>query len=159
MSVSATEIEIRRMTSGDVPRAIEIADGLQQAPHYSLEVWLKLLEPASEPPQLVLVAAETESGAVQGFAVAARLLPAAAELEAIAVAAGSQRRGLGRRLLQAAVDELRRAGIQEVWLEVRASNHPALELYRSFGFHETGRRSRYYRDPVEDAVLMSLGAS
>jgi len=39
---------------------------------------------------------------------------------------------------------------------VRASNQNALGFYRSFGFSESGRRSRYYADPEEDAVLMSL---
>jgi ribosomal-protein-alanine N-acetyltransferase len=52
--------------------------------------------------------------------------------------------------------ELKQAQIREVTLEVRASNHPALALYRSLGFVETGRRPRYYVDPVEDAVLLSL---
>jgi ribosomal-protein-alanine N-acetyltransferase len=41
-------------------------------------------------------------------------------------------------------------------LEVRASNHPAIGLYRRLGFAETGRRKRYYRDPMEDAVQMRL---
>ncbi len=55
---------------------------------------------------------------------------------------------------------LRLAGVTEVILEVRASNQPALGLYRRLGFVETGRRPGYYMDPpepAEDAVLMRLG--
>jgi len=86
----------------------------------------------------------------------ASLLPAQAELESIAVAAGSQQRGLGRMLFEALAIDLRAAGILEIILEVRASNRPALAFYRSAGFGQTGLRRAYYVDPIEDAVLMRL---
>ena len=94
-------------------------------------------------------------GTVEGFAVACLLAPQA-ELESIAVAEAEQRRGIGRRLLLAMAEELRAAGVREVLLEVRASNQRARDFYRSLGWNETGRRPRYYADPEEDAVLMSL---
>jgi ribosomal-protein-alanine N-acetyltransferase len=102
------------------------------------------------------VAEAPETRAVAGFAVASLLAPQA-ELESIAVAAESQRRGLARRLVAALAADLRPARIMEVVLEVRVSNLPALALYRALGFTESGRRPRYYSDPVEDAVLMRLG--
>jgi ribosomal-protein-alanine N-acetyltransferase len=92
---------------------------------------------------------------VAGFAVAS-LLPPQAELESIAVALAAQRQGLARRLFAVLADELQAAQVTEVLLEVRASNQPALGLYQRLGFAETGRRPRYYHDPVEDAVLMHL---
>jgi len=69
-----------------------------------------------------------------------------------------QRRGLGRWLLQAVIDEARRRGVLAIWLEVRAGNAAALALYRRAGFVATGLRRRYYpaRSGREDAVLMSL---
>jgi ribosomal-protein-alanine N-acetyltransferase len=42
------------------------------------------------------------------------------------------------------------------FLEVRESNEAALEMYRKFGFVESGRREGYYKDNGEDAILMSL---
>ncbi|HUD75342.1 MAG TPA: ribosomal protein S18-alanine N-acetyltransferase [Terracidiphilus sp.] len=96
-----------------------------------------------------------EGGEVVGFAVAS-LLPPEAELETIAVASTAQRHGLARRLFVELAAKLVAAQITEVFLEVRASNQPALGLYRRLGFTETGRRVRYYHDPVEDAVLMRL---
>jgi ribosomal-protein-alanine N-acetyltransferase len=96
-----------------------------------------------------------ESVEVVGFAVAS-LLPPEAELETIAVASAAQRHGLARRLFAELATEIGAAQITEVFLEVRASNQPALGLYRGLGFAETGRRARYYHDPVEDAVLMRL---
>jgi ribosomal-protein-alanine N-acetyltransferase len=87
-----------------------------------------------------------------GFLIAVVVEPEA-ELESIAVA--RQRRGTGRRLMQALVEQLEQAGVTRIFLEVRASNQAARGLYQALGFSETGRRRAYYADPVEDAVLMS----
>jgi ribosomal-protein-alanine N-acetyltransferase len=94
-------------------------------------------------------------GVVAGFAVAS-LLPPQAELEIIAVAPQFQRHGLARRLFTTLAAELRTNQSAELLLELRASNLPALAFYRSLGFTETGRRTRYYHDPIEDALLMRL---
>jgi len=54
------------------------------------------------------------------------------------------------------VEELKRSQVEELLLEVRASNGQALEFYRRRGFSQSGRRPRYYADPVEDALLLAL---
>jgi len=59
-------------------------------------------------------------------------------------------------LLETALEFSRLAGSARAYLEVRASNGPALALYKRHGFGESGRRAQYYRDPVEDAVLLSI---
>jgi ribosomal-protein-alanine N-acetyltransferase len=101
------------------------------------------------------VAEAPATSALVGFAVAS-LLPPQAELETIAVATEHQRRGIARRLFTAMVEELKTAQVNEVLLEVRASNSSALAFYQTLGFVETGRRPSYYADPVEDAVLLEL---
>ncbi|MFC2620031.1 MAG: ribosomal-protein-alanine N-acetyltransferase, partial [Pauljensenia sp.] len=45
-------------------------------------------------------------------------------------------------------------GAHEIFLDVRPSNAAAISLYESRGFVEIGRRPRYFRNPVEDAVEM-----
>lgn len=67
-----------------------------------------------------------------------------------------RRMGIGRALMQAAVDEARRRGARQVLLEVRASNKAAQLLYTELGFRFVGRRRDYYRLPVEDAMVMKL---
>lgn len=67
-----------------------------------------------------------------------------------------RRRGIGRALVCALLDEARVAAARVVLLEVRASNAPALALYASLGFCELDRRPRYYSDTGEDAVVMQL---
>jgi len=67
-----------------------------------------------------------------------------------------RRMGVGRSLMEAAVDEARLRGVSEVLLEVRASNEGAQRMYRNLGFSFVGRRRDYYRLPTEDALVMKL---
>lgn len=148
------EIEIRPMRAGDIPGVIDLASGLTNVPHYARSTWQEMAEPGTALRRVALVAAGP-AGELHGFAVAS-LLPPQAELETIAVARASQRRGIARGLLQCLAGRLSAAGAGELWLEVRLSNRAAISLYRGMGFVETGRRPGYYADPVEDALMMSL---
>ncbi|WP_020682846.1 ribosomal protein S18-alanine N-acetyltransferase [Marinobacterium rhizophilum] len=96
-------------------------------------------------------------GQLHGFVLLSHLLDEAEVLE-IGVAPQYQRAGLARQLLQHALQQLAKLGIERLMLEVRASNLPALGLYRALGFVEDGRRTGYYPTATghEDAVLMSL---
>jgi ribosomal-protein-alanine N-acetyltransferase len=149
---------IRRMTHADLDEVIGIAESLQHAPQWPRSAYETALNPEAAPPRVALVAQAPETGDVLGFAVAS-LLPPQAELESIAVAAEHQRRGVARRLFAAMAAGLKTAQVTEVLLEVRASNASALAFYRAAGFAETGRRPRYYADPIEDAVLLGLRLS
>ena len=144
------------MTAADVPRVMEIAASLPEAPHWPESAYLDALNPESMPRRIALVAAGPTAWARRRALLVASLLPPQAELESIAVAAGSQRQGLGRMLFDSLVNELKKAGVLEIVLEVRASNHTALSFYRSAGFGQIGLRRAYYVDPIEDAVLMRL---
>ena len=67
-----------------------------------------------------------------------------------------RRQGLGRDLLLHALRFAREEGALTSFLEVRESNLGALEMYRKFGYVESGRRKKYYHDNGEDAILMTL---
>ena len=152
---SAEKALVRHMTVADVPRVMEIAASLPEAPRWPESSYLGALIPESIPRRIALVAAGQQPGRVEGFIVAS-LLPPQAELESIAVSAGTQRLGRGRMLLAGLVNELRMAGVLEIVLEVRASNHTTLSFYRSADFSQNGLRRAYYTDPIEDAMLMRL---
>jgi len=92
---------------------------------------------------------------VLGHAVLQCIAPEA-ELEQIAVKKAARQQGIGRRLLEAAIAEAEKRGIREIRLEVRAGNIPAIALYHTLGFRDVGLRKGYYKNPSEDAVLMSL---
>jgi ribosomal-protein-alanine acetyltransferase len=74
----------------------------------------------------------------------------------LAVAPELRRRGVGGALLQAGLAALRRRRVDEVFLEVRESNHSAQALYLAYGFRPVGQRAAYYRNPKEDALVLRL---
>ncbi len=76
----------------------------------------------------------------------------------VATAPAMRCRGLGEQVLRALIGEARRRGVTHFSLEVRESNLPALALYRKLGFTVAGKRPRFYREPVEAALVMTLDA-
>ena len=77
----------------------------------------------------------------------------------ITVAPPFQRQGWARCLMQSLSLWSQAHGATCLWLEVRESNAPALNLYQSFGFQQVGFRKDYYpagRTTRESAVVMSM---
>lgn len=87
-------------------------------------------------------------------------IPAAGEAELLRIAVSPEARGqgLGRRLLEACQQALAEEGLVHLYLEVRPSNAPAIQLYRACGWTPCGRRSGYYPDG-EDALLYQRSGS
>ena len=73
----------------------------------------------------------------------------------IAVLPHARRKGIGEALLRRAVESVKKRGVKEVYLEVRVSNTPAINLYHKLGFKIARRVPKYYADG-EDAYVMSL---
>jgi ribosomal-protein-alanine N-acetyltransferase len=101
------------------------------------------------------VAVDSE-GRIAGYLFAVGVEDAG-EILNVAIAAGHRRRGLGRRLVEHAVEVLQRRGVAQIFLEVRESNAAARTLYRTLGFEVIGRRRGYYRRPPEDALVLRRG--
>ena len=77
----------------------------------------------------------------------------------LTVAPRLQRRGHARTLLDALQRRCLEQGLPKLWLEVRASNARAREIYARRGFAEVGLRRGYYpagKAQREDAIVMSL---
>ena len=97
------------------------------------------------------------SGEIDGYA--GLLAPSGAteaDIQTIAVAGRARRRGLGRTLMNALIAEARERGAREVFLEVRADNPGAIELYRGLGFEQLAVRAAYYQPDGVDALVMRL---
>jgi [ribosomal protein S18]-alanine N-acetyltransferase len=87
------------------------------------------------------------------------LAPGEAQILNLSVVPDSRRQGLGRELLRRFIDDARRLGAGQIFLEVRVSNVGAIALYAAEGFAPVGRRENYY--PAlqggairEDALVM-----
>jgi ribosomal-protein-alanine N-acetyltransferase len=81
--------------------------------------------------------------------------PDGGEIMTIATDPEFRGRGVGKRLLKTMVQKLQEKNLQWLTLEVRPSNAPALKLYEAFGFRQVGRRPNYYKNPREDALLLT----
>ncbi len=96
--------------------------------------------------------------AVDGHTVVAyvigRLIAPEGEIYRVAVRPEYRQRGIAYRLLDYAVKTSRGKGLESLFLEVRSQNIAAIRLYRAYGFTEVGLRKNYYRDPVDDAIIM-----
>lgn len=71
------------------------------------------------------------------------------EILQIAVKTDFQRLGIASQLMAAVMDWK-----GDIFLEVRESNSAAQALYTRQHFTKIGKRKDYYRNPVEDAVIM-----
>ncbi|MCL2096783.1 MAG: ribosomal protein S18-alanine N-acetyltransferase [Oscillospiraceae bacterium] len=107
-----------------------------------------------ENPLAVSFAAE-ENGGTVGYLIAYNIID---EMQILNIAVKKTRRGqkIAAKLFAAAFDFAEANKIREFTLEVRVSNTPAAALYKKLGFKTDGIRKNYYKNPKEDAVLMSL---
>lgn len=74
----------------------------------------------------------------------------------IAVSPTARRRGIADALLTALEIRCRALSLAFMTLEVRAGNAAAVALYEKHGFRSVGLRKKYYQNPSEDAILMTL---
>jgi ribosomal-protein-alanine N-acetyltransferase len=109
------------------------------------------LEELRVPQSLACVA--RHHGRMAGYLLAWRL-EGEIHLGNLAVVAEYQRRGVGQALLTWLLERAREGGPGRITLEVRASNFPAQELYRRYGFQAIALRRGYYQDSGEDALVM-----
>lgn len=102
----------------------------------------------------VAVAGDGRATAIVGYTICWRVLD---ELHLLNVAVHADHRGgaIGRRLVEALLDDGRATGARVVYLEVRAGNVAARRLYRRLGFRDLGVRRAYY-GPGQDAIVMEL---
>ncbi len=75
----------------------------------------------------------------------------------LAVDQSFRRRGIAKKLVLSALRQAHQKGVKRAFLEVRSSNTAAKKLYSDLGFSGTSVRRDYYEEPIEDALVMTLG--
>jgi ribosomal-protein-alanine N-acetyltransferase len=81
-----------------------------------------------------------------------------AHITTVAVDSSREGQGIATRLLVILLEQAHWHGSAAATLEVRASEKRPQRLYSRLGFKPAGVRSGYYKDPVEDAIVMWLHA-
>ena len=111
------------------------------------------------PNAAVFVAERSDHVLIGRLSLARDTHPASAHVAdlGLMVAKDARRAGVGRALLEAAVDWARASGVRKLELHVFPWNEPAIQLYERFGFEREGLRKRHYRRAGEDvdAILMA----
>ncbi len=151
------DISIVRMTEHDLLEVVEIEEqsGLSRwgwAAYYAeMQGANRDLMLVARPSALLVV----ESSLIIGYIVA-RETAGELHINNVAVRSEFRRRGIGAALLNRILDEARKREAKAAFLEVRSSNHAAQALYEKSGFRAIARRTNYYTEPVEDAVVMTM---
>lgn len=149
-------VSIRRADLNDLPAILRIEQSTSSA-HWSADHYRSRIE--SQPDDACFLVAECceagEQSELCGF-LCARIVAGEWEIENVIVPAAFRRQGIGAELMRSLIERWQTAGGTALLLEVRVSNAAARALYERYGFRETGRRTAYYRDPEESAVLYTL---
>jgi len=143
---------IRKMTLDDLPVVVELDQISFSLPWPERSFRFEI----ADNPVARCWVAEVD-GRVVGMVVG-WLLVDEIHIATIATHPDFRRQGIGRKLLSHTLRHALEEGAQSSFLEVRASNLGAQEMYRQFGYEPSGRRKRYYKDNDEDAILMNLGS-
>jgi RimJ/RimL family protein N-acetyltransferase len=163
-----SDFVVRRASPGDAAALVELGREVSSEP----ERWLiteggwrsvgderRYLRATRRSPDAAVFVAEDEGRIVGRLSLARDTHPASPHVAdlGLMVAESHRRRGIGRALLQRAVEWAEEAGIEKLELHVFPHNEPAIRLYEEFGFEREGLRRAHYRRGAElvDAVLMA----
>ncbi len=82
--------------------------------------------------------------------------PDEGQITNIATHPNVRRQGMGAAILEHLIQEAQKRGCEQLSLEARISNYPAIALYERYGFIKMGVRRGFYKHPTEDAYVMCL---
>lgn len=142
-------MRIRQLESRDIDSVFVIQSACPQIAQWTAEDYER-----SVSGDMSGFVAEDDS-AIAGFLVA-RSLGDEIEILNFAVRADCRRRKIGTQLFTHTVGWGRSLRAERIVLEVRSSNREAIDFYEHHGFRIVGRRARYYANPADDALLLSL---
>ena len=164
-----TEVVIRRATPADAGPLVALGTEVGSEPGGWLITsgeWRgvgeerRYLRAIRRSPHAAVFVAEAPEGIVGRLSLARDPHPASPHVAdlGLMVSASHRRRGVGRVLLERAVEWARESGVTKLELHVFPHNEPAIRLYERFGFEREGLRRRHYvRDGEQlDAIVMAL---
>lgn len=147
-----TGVLVRALRPADVPALVRMEGELFGAGAWSRE---SLAEELVGPGRWYVGAQDEQTGELVGYA-GLWFDGFDGQVMTIGTDLAHQRRGIGRRLMDALVDRARTLGAGALLLEVRVDNDPALHLYERVGFERMGVRRGYYQPENVDAWTMRL---
>ncbi|MGN0026397.1 MAG: ribosomal protein S18-alanine N-acetyltransferase [Clostridium sp.] len=144
------KITYNLMTNKDVNGVFNISNACFSMP-WSIE---SIEGEINNPLAKYIVARDEDSNLVVGF-VGIWIVVGEGSITNIAVHTDYRKQGIGAKLLESLINLCTHLDCSLINLEVRASNYPAQNLYKKYGFVVDGLRKGYYEDNKEDAILMT----
>jgi ribosomal-protein-alanine acetyltransferase len=144
--------QLRRADDGDLAAVMALEDAIYPEDAWSSEN----MERELTGEHTYYLVAIGDDGAIDAYAgLLAPLGTGQGDIQTVTVAPRARRQGLARAMMLALIDEARRRGAEELFLEVRADNESAQALYTELGFATVAVRKRYYKGGM-DALSMRL---
>lgn len=142
-------MDIRDMTKADLSAVLKIETDL-----FPTDAWTEalFLGELSEVPVSRKVAVAEFEGQVIGY-VSLRFVGRQGDVNTIAIAKDFQRKGFGNQLLDWLLMTAKDLGVRELFLDVRADNLAAIEMYKKAGFDRIDIRRNYYDHSVDADVM------
>ena len=137
------------MTKADLSAVLKIETDL-----FPTDAWTEALflgELSEVPVSRKVTVAEFE-GQVIGY-VSLRFVGRQGDVNTIAIAKDFQRKGFGNQLLDWLLMTAKDLGVRELFLDVRADNLAAIEMYKKAGFDRIDIRRNYYDHSVDADVM------
>lgn len=149
------KIAIRRMELGDLSQVVAIENCWTYLSKWGEAGYRAVM---SDPRVYTCLVAEdtktpSQPSAIVGLAVVAQLIDDC-ELCNLVVLPEYLSKRVGYSLLQASLEVAQYFKISRMLLEVRQSNHHAIEFYKRNGFRIISERKNYYLNPSENAWVM-----
>lgn len=144
-------LNIRTLLPSDVERVTAITRESREAARWSVADFKRV---AAEVGAGVQAWVAEQGEAVVGYLVM-RAVSDEVEILNLAVAPPARRQGIASALIRKGLSAAEAGGARRVFLEVRESNHAAATLYVHHEFRPSGKRRDYYREPVEDALILT----
>lgn len=143
---------LRRATVDDLDAMMALEDAVYPDDAWSRE---NMRSELGNPHGYYLVAVDEPDAVVAYAGLLAPIGTGQGDIQTVTVAPDARRQGLARTLVLQLLNEARRRGAEELFLEVRVDNEPAQALYRELGFQAVSVRKGYYGKGV-DALTMRL---
>ena len=150
--MSLTDIEIRRAVPADAKKIALAEKIIFSDPWSERDISSSICDDGS------MCYTALSDGEVAAYIIGKIIAPEG-EIYRIATLPSKRQKGISRRLLDFAVKNEMAHGLEVIFLEVREKNLPARSLYTSYGFTETGIRKNYYKNPCDNAILMTYRRS
>lgn len=143
-------IDIRFVSPADFEDLVKLENEIFGSQAWSASAMLADLEAVHT--QYLVAFKDTELVGYAGLSSPAGSFQA--DINTIAVAESYRNQGLGTEIMQRLVEMATKSGAEQMFLDVRADNNSAIELYKKFGFEQIDTRKGYYKPEGVDALVM-----